>query len=134
MIPRNQVGPRGFGLAIAHALVAAIAFCGLMMCGAISGAPLITEEFDYTAGDLITAHGWTALSAGRTNPITVTSPGLTYSGYASSGVGLAVSMTTSGEDDNKAFTSTTSGSVYAAFLVTASAASTTGDYFLHFAA
>jgi uncharacterized repeat protein (TIGR02543 family) len=93
---------------------------------------LLTDDFNYTAATLLTANGWTAHSGGGTNAITVVNPGLTYLGYAGSGVGNAVSMVTSGEDDNKTFTAVTSGSVYCAFMVNASAAQTTGDYFLHF--
>ena len=39
---------------------------------------VLTEDFNYTAAQLITANGWTAISAGGNNAITVTSPGLTY--------------------------------------------------------
>ena len=38
---------------------------------------LLTDDFSYTAGQLITANGWTAHSGGGTNAITVTSGGLT---------------------------------------------------------
>jgi hypothetical protein len=97
-----------------------------------ASALLLEEEFNYTAGELVTAHGWTAHSGAGSNPIKVQSPGLSYTGYVSSGVGLAASMPTSGEDDNKTFPPQTSGSVYAAFMVSASAATTGGDYFFHF--
>ncbi|MFZ9388068.1 MAG: hypothetical protein ACO25B_09320, partial [Chitinophagaceae bacterium] len=101
----------------------------LMIAGRMYGQ-LLTENFDYPAGQLITANGWTAHSAGGTNAITVTAPGLTYSGHPGSGVGNGVTMTTSGEDDNRAFTSTNSGSVYLSFLVNISAVQTAGDYFI----
>jgi len=91
---------------------------------------LLTENFSYTAGQTITANGWTAHSAAGTNAITVTSPGLTYTGHPGSGIGNAVTMATSGEDDNRAFTTTNSGSVYFSFLVNLSAAQTAGDYFI----
>ncbi len=96
-------------------------------------APIYVEDFDYSAGAQLTANGWTAHSAGGTNPITVTSPGLTLSGYPGSGVGNAVTMTTSGEDDNHTFTVQTTGTVYAAFLVNASdaAVDAIGGYFFH---
>lgn len=100
-----------------------------VLAGNIQGQ-LLTENFSYTAGQAITANGWTAHSAAGTNAITVTSPGLTYTGHPGSGVGNAVTMTTSGEDDNRAFTSTNSGSVYFSFLVNLSAAQTAGDYFI----
>lgn len=91
---------------------------------------LLTENFSYPAGQLITANGWTAHSAGGTNAITVTTPGLNYAGHPGSGVGNAVTMATSGEDDNRTFTSTNSGSVYLSFLINVSAVQTAGDYFI----
>lgn len=97
-----------------------------------SDVPILIEDFNYAAGTLITANGWTAHSGGGTNAIQVTSPGLTYSGYPGSGVGNGVTMTTSGEDDSRAFPSAiSSGSIYAAFMVNVSASQTAGDYFFH---
>jgi hypothetical protein len=94
-------------------------------------AQSLTEDFSYTAGTLLTANGWLAHSGAGTNAITVTSPGLTYAGHPGSGVGNAISMTTSGEDDNKLLSAPiTSGSAYASFLVNVSAATATGDYFI----
>ena len=95
---------------------------------------LLTEDFAYTAGTALTANGWTAHNSGGATPNTQTvvtpSPALTYSGYLSGG-GNAASLVTSGEDTNRTFATTSSGSVYAAFLVNASAAQTAGDYFFH---
>ncbi len=91
---------------------------------------LLTEDFNYTAGQLITANGWSAHSGAGTNAIAVTAPGLTYSGHPGSGVGNAVTMTTSGEDDNKPFTAITTGSAYMSFLVNVSVAQSAGDYFI----
>ena len=95
--------------------------------------PLAVEDFDLAAGQLLTANGWTAHSGAGTNPLTVVSPGLTYTGYPSSGVGNAVGFTTSGEDAHKVFAVQSSGTVYAAFLVNFSAAPETlgGGYFFH---
>src|ERR1044071_20623 len=106
----------------------------IMAVACTASAQLLSENFDFTAGTFLTNNpGWAVHSGFGNNPITVTSPGLTYAGYVGSGVGNAVSMTTTGEDDNKQFSpGITSGSIYAAFLVTASAAQTTGDYFFHF--
>src|SRR6478752_2012994 len=84
-------------------------------------AQSLTEDFDYPAGQLITANGWTAHSGAGTNAIAVTSPGLTYTSHPGSGIGNAVSMTTSGEDDNKGFTAISSGSIYTSFLINVSA-------------
>jgi len=94
---------------------------------------LFVENFDYPATTALTTVGWAAHSVGGTNPITATSPGLTLAGYPGSGVGNAASMTTSGEDLNRTFQSVSTGSVYAAFLVNVSEASTdpAGGYFFH---
>ncbi len=96
-------------------------------------ALLLTEDFTYTAGSALTSNGWTAHSAGGTNTIITSAPSLTLAGYPGSGVGNAVSLATSGEDVNRTFAVQTSGSVYAAFLVTVSDASTdpAGGYFFH---
>ncbi|MEO7049574.1 MAG: fibronectin type III domain-containing protein, partial [Ferruginibacter sp.] len=89
----------------------------------------LTEDFNYTAGSLLTANGYTAFSGAGTSAITVTSSSLVYPGSPSSGIGNAVSMTTSGEDDSRTFAPTiNSGDAYASFLLNVSAAQT-GDYF-----
>src|SRR4029079_19449074 len=94
---------------------------------------LLAEDFTYAAGSALTSNGWTAHSAGGTNAIVTSAPGLTLSGYPGSGVGNAVTLTTSGEDDNRTFATQTSGSVYAAFLVTVTDAAVDpiGGYFFH---
>jgi len=94
---------------------------------------LLVENFNYPSGTPITSVGWTAHSAGGTNTIVTSSPSLTMTGYAGSGIGNAVALTTSGEDDNRSFPVQSSGSVYAAFLVNVSDASTdpAGGYFFH---
>lgn len=94
-------------------------------------ALLLDENFDYTVGDYITAHGWTAHN-GTTNFITVTASSITYTNYPSSGIGAEVTLGSSGEDDNRAFTQQSSGTVYASALVNVTSTSTTGDYFFHF--
>ncbi len=105
-------------------------FLGFLLTVNISIGQILTEDFNYTAGQLLTSNGWAAHSGAGTNALTVTSPGLTYTGHPGSGIGNAVTMTTSGEDVNKTFTSVTSGSVYMSFLVNLSAAQATGDYFI----
>lgn len=106
-------------------------FTLLVICASVftSKAQLLTENFSYTVGEAISANGWTAHSGAGTNAITVTAPGLTYTGHPGSGVGNAVTLTTSGEDDNRTFTSTSSGTVYFSFLVNLSAVQS-GDYFI----
>ena len=53
-------------------------------------AQLLTEDFNYTAGTFVSANGWTAHSGAGTNAITVTSPGLNYTGHPGSGVGKTI--------------------------------------------
>ncbi|MEI2739668.1 MAG: T9SS type A sorting domain-containing protein [Chitinophagaceae bacterium] len=103
----------------------------MFFIGKVMFGQLLTENFSYTAGTAITANGWTAHSGAGTNAILVTSPGLTYGGHPGSGIGEAISMVTSGEDDNKALSAAvTSGTAYASFLVNVSATQATGDYFV----
>ncbi|MFH0866846.1 MAG: Ig-like domain-containing protein, partial [Bacteroidota bacterium] len=91
---------------------------------------LVNENFDYTLTTLLTANGYTAHS-GTSNFITVTASTISYSGYASSGIGNEVSLIATGEDVNKTFTAQTSGDIYVALLVNVSSSSATGDYFFH---
>jgi hypothetical protein len=95
-------------------------------------SPLLVEDFDYSVGDLLTTHGWNLTGTSTTNPIAVTSPGLTFSGYVGSNIGLAAGVNNTGQDLNKLFTAQSTGSVYASFLVNATATSAAGDYFFHF--
>jgi hypothetical protein len=104
------------------ALIAA----GWMGIGASQATVLLEENFNFTGA--LTANGWTAVSGGGTSVINASTPSLSYTGLASSGIGGAASLTTSGEDDRKTFTSQT-GDVYASCLINLSAAQATGDYF-----
>lgn len=95
---------------------------------------LLIEDFNYYVGDALTTYGWIAHSGGTTNPVSVTAPGLSFTGYAGSNFGLAAGVNNTGQDVNKQFTpQTTAGvSVYASYLVNATATSVAGDYFIHF--
>ena len=93
-------------------------------------AQLLTEDFDYPAGDTLTSHGWIAHSGAGTQPQTVVSPGLTFTGYPSSGIGNAALLDNNGEDINRLFTPVTSGSVYMSFMLKVDAAAT--GYFIHY--
>jgi len=95
-----------------------------------SAQVLLDENFDYPSGDNITSHGWAAHSGVGTTPITVNGTGLTFPGYVDSGIGLAALVDGTGEDDNRGFTTQTSGNVYAAFMINVTTASTA--YFFHF--
>lgn len=78
---------------------------------------LLVENFDYTAGNALTACGWTAMYGGTS--ATAITNGLEFDGYAGCGIGNGALI--SGQDGNyqphKAFTKQTSGSVYVAFML-----------------
>ena len=105
-----------------------LSFFVFSFCG-IASAQLLDENFDYTAGTNITDNGWTAHSGAGTNPITVNSGGLSYTGYVNSGIGNAALLDNTGEDDNITFTAQTSGTLYFSFLI--NVASIADGYFLH---
>jgi hypothetical protein len=117
------------------AVILPLGFLLLMLLpeNAAQGQVLLEENFEYAAGTALTSNGWTAHSSAGTNPITVSSGGLSYSGYLSSGIGNAASLNGDGEDVNRAFGSQSSGALYVAFLVNLTNATTgaNGDYFFH---
>lgn len=89
------------------------------------------EDFSYASGTTLVSNGWVAHSGGGTNPIIVTTGGLSYLNYAGSGIGNAVQIVASGEDVNHDLPFNTSAdSVYAAFMVNVTTA-TGGEYFFH---
>ena len=90
----------------------------------------LEENFDYPAGDNLTSHGWTAHSAGGSNPIKVSSGGLSFTGYTGSGVGNAALVNNNGEDVNRSLGSTiSSGTIYYSFLVKVDGVA--NGYFIH---
>jgi fibronectin type III domain protein/type IX secretion system substrate protein len=104
-----------------------------------TGSLKLEENFSYTAASNLTSNGWTA-QAVAANPQKITSFGLTYAGYASSGIGNASYFLSNGEDDFKVFSSFPSGfaapgSYYYSLLVridtARESASDLGDYFFH---
>jgi len=105
---------------------AALLFFGFHQVG--WGQPLLNENFDYTIGSLLTANGWTAHSGAGTNAIDVTT-GLSFAGYASSGIGGAANIDNTGEDDNKTFTAQTTGVIYAAFIIQTQSTNSAGYFF-----
>lgn len=93
----------------------------------------LEEEFNYPAGDLLTAHGWTAHSGAGAHPVIVANEGLVYPDYyAYQGLSAQTVFSGSAEDVHKTFANQTSGTFYAAFLFNASDVKTTSDYFFHF--
>ncbi|MGA7159428.1 MAG: choice-of-anchor D domain-containing protein [Bacteroidota bacterium] len=97
-----------------------------------ASAQLLIENFNYTTGDTLGLHwAWHSGTAGQD---TIQASPLTYTGYASSGIGKSVKTNTGATEDlHLSFPdSVNSGTVYASFLVNVSAVNTTGDYFFHF--
>jgi hypothetical protein len=94
----------------------------------------LEENFNYTAGELLTANGWTAHSGAGSNPAIVGSTGLTYAGYPpSSGLSGETVFSGPAEDVHRTFPVQTNGAVYASFLFNAmSLPNTTADYLIHF--
>lgn len=109
--------------------------CGLLLClgwSVQAQTLLLTENFDYTAGDSIRANGWTRHS-GNNNTIFVTSPGLSWTNtpYRASNIGNAAGVNNSGSDENRNFSSyPTSGDVYISFLAKVRVP-TSNLFFLH---
>lgn len=102
----------------------------------ISFGQILSDDFNYTDGALLTANGWTAHSGAGTQAIDVgTSNGLVYAGYSGVGgftaaiEGNAARLDNTGEDVNRAFAApVTSGDLYVSFLVNVTTA--VDGYFL----
>lgn len=97
---------------------------------------LLEEHFNYPADSLIRNHGWYPHSAASINPIQVSNGGLSWvtTPYLGSGVGNAASVSNTGADENKPFTSfVDSGDVYVAFMmrVNNEVTATNTGYFFH---
>jgi|GEM_PF-1770420 len=98
---------------------------------------LLVENFDktslgasYTIGAPLDTTDWKNHSGAVAATI---GAGLTYAGYAGSGIGNSLQMAAGGASDyNRTFTAQTTGNVYTFCLVNVSAATTNGDYFLHY--
>jgi endonuclease I len=103
-----------------------------LLTSSLFSTVLLTDDFTGTVGTLLTANGWTAHSGAGSTPMSIASPGLTYTGYAGSGIGNATSASATGEDVNKSFTAVNSGSVYYSFLVNTTMTTTTAGYAMHF--
>lgn len=105
-------------------------FFSVMLIAAIGNSQtLLVENFDYPAGDSLTAHGWVAFSGGITNRLVVTSPGLTFNGYILSGIGNATRISNTGQDAYKQFTPDSVGNLYISMMVKIDSVKT-GDYFV----
>lgn len=92
-------------------------FCLLTALSLAHAEVLLVEDFDYTAGNALTACGWTAMYGGTS--ATAITNGLEFDGYAGcgSGNGALISGQDISDQPHKAFTKQTSGSVYVAFML-----------------
>lgn len=98
-----------------------------------NSAKIASANFDAAAGSALTDNGWVAHSSASTNPILITSPGLTFPNYYGSGIGNAAAVTSTGQDVSLQFAEVTTGTVYASFLINASASPLCVDqYFFAF--
>ncbi|MBI2428023.1 MAG: T9SS type A sorting domain-containing protein [Ignavibacteriales bacterium] len=108
-----------------------ILFVVVLMCAGGASAQLLTEDFDFSGN--LTDNGWERHSG--TTDIIATTTGLTYSGYANSGVGQSANVIGASEDVSKTFTRQTGDglTLYLSALlqVTDAANSLAGSYFLH---
>lgn len=112
-------------------LILLLSFAFLLTTGI--KAQILTESFDYPAGDSVQQHGWITSGTVYTNQVKVTSPGLFFPGYQLPGVGNACTLTNVGEDVYvNCSSNVNSGSVYAFFLVKVDTARPLGDYFASF--
>src|SRR5512142_2409365 len=101
--------------------------CLWMLPCAASAQIILTEDFDYPAGDSLKLHGWgmtgSPSSYSYVNPVSVTAPGLEYSGYRGSGAGNAASLAATGQDVSKPLSQPVkAGAVYTFLMVRVSAA------------
>jgi hypothetical protein len=102
----------------------------IIFIGVSNAQTIFEENFNYTAGTMLNANGWTPSGSppSTINQLLVTSPGLTFAGYPPS-AGNATTLAATGEDVYKSFTAKNSGSVYLSFLMNVQSAQATGDYF-----
>lgn len=98
----------------------------------IPEANVTSDNFLGTDGSNLTANGWVAHSSTATNPIKNISPSLAFPNYFGSDIGNAASVTSVGQDVSLQFSSITSGTVYASFLIKASPSTLINEYFFAF--
>jgi len=91
----------------------------------------LMDNFAYST-DTLTQNGWTQIGTSAVNPITKSTPALSFAGYVASGIGSAANMANNGQDIYKDITLTSglnTGQVFVSFLANISAAQASGDYF-----
>ena len=112
------------------ATILTLLFAVAFLTTTVWGQSLFKEDFNYTTGDSLTNHAWLVSSGGTTNALLSTSPGLTFTNYASSGVGNCTKLDTTGQDLYKSYLKDSIGSVYLTFMLNVTKATSTGDYFI----
>lgn len=107
-----------------------MALVSLAIVDKVTSQILMTEDFNYPAGDSLGAHGWISFSGGNTNVLSVATPGLIYSGYAQS-IGNSALVQRTGQDAYKQFSGPgdSTGNVYVSFLLRVDSTAAAGDYF-----
>ncbi|MCC7159774.1 MAG: T9SS type A sorting domain-containing protein [Ignavibacteria bacterium] len=89
---------------------------------------ILTENFEYPAGDSLTAHGWTWINS-YVNRVLVATGNLTYAGYVNSPVGEFVRLHNTGQDVYRQNDSIYNANAYYSYLIRVDSVSATGDYF-----
>jgi hypothetical protein len=109
-------------------------FITFMVCS-LSFGQILSDDFNYTDGALLTDNGWTSFSGGTTEAIDVgTSNGLTYTdysgltGFTSAIEGNAARLDQTGQDVQKTFTPITTGTIYYSFLINVDATNAATGY------
>ena len=100
-----------------------------IVANSLPGGIVFKEDFEYSAGALLTSSGWLQSGTTSTNPIKTVQPGLSFSGYSSTSVGNSAELVSTGQDVYKDFTPVADGSVYLSFMMKVDSART-GDYFI----
>ncbi len=108
-----------------------MALLSLAIVERASSQILMTEDFNYTAGDSLGAHGWVSFSGGNTNVLNVATPGLIFSGYPQSNIGNSALVQRTGQDAYKQFAGVgdSTGNVYVSFMLRVDSTAAAGDYF-----
>ncbi len=90
---------------------------------------IINDDFTSSPATVLTTTGWTVTQANVTNPISVVSPGLSFTDYLNSGLGNAAALANNGQDIYIGGTGVSADSAYCSAMINVSAAQATGDYF-----
>ncbi|MBI3006239.1 MAG: T9SS type A sorting domain-containing protein [Ignavibacteriales bacterium] len=110
-------------------------FACVVLMSAVAWGQLVVENFSYTVSEDLANNGWTVLGTNNATNCNVSSSGLSYSGYAGSGIGNGATIVaaSSADEVGLGFTSQTSGIVFYSLLVNLSSAPSTASYITGFA-